>query len=266
MKVGIVGIGFVGDAMAHSFQNKNVDLVLYDKFKNGGIGTPESILETELCFLCLPTLYSIKENSYDLSAIEEVCQFLSTNQYTGIVVIKSTVEPGRSEELALQHQLKIVHNPEFLTARTARQDFEEQSHIVLGFTSLLEEDQEKIVTKFYQQLYPNAEFSFSTSGESESMKIFVNSFYSVKVQMFNEFYLHCQNKGYNYPTVTSMMLKNGWINPMHTTVPGPDGQLSYGGACFPKDTQALLAAMKRTGSPHAVLEACVKERNQMRED
>lgn len=264
MKVGIVGIGFVGDALAHSYQNKGIDLVLYDKFKEGGIGTLESVLETELCFLCLPTLYSIKENSYDLSAIQEVCQFLSENQYKGIVIVKSTIEPGRSEELALDHQLKIVHNPEFLTARTARHDFENQSHIVLGFTSLVEQESQDFVTNFYQRFYPEAEISFSASGESESMKIFVNSFYAVKVQMFNEFYLHCQNKGYDYNTVTSMMLKNGWINPMHTKVPGPDGKLSYGGACFPKDTQALLSAMKRTGTPHAVLEACVKERNQMR--
>ena len=44
------------------------------------------------------------------------------------------------------------------------------------------------------------------------------------------------------------MLKNGWINPMHTTVPGPDGQLSYGGFCFPKDTNALLQFMKTENS------------------
>ena len=43
------------------------------------------------------------------------------------------------------------------------------------------------------------------------------------------------------------MLKNGWINHMHTEVPGQDGKLGFGGACFPKDTAALLADMKREG-------------------
>ena len=62
------------------------------------------------------------------------------------------------------------------------------------------------------------------------------------------------------------MLENDWINPMHTQVPGSDGKLSYGGACFPKDTQALLHHMKKVGSEHAVLEACIKERDQLRNE
>ena len=63
-----------------------------------------------------------------------------------------------------------------------------------------------------------------------------------------------------------MMLKNGWINPMHTNVPGPDGQLSYGGLCFPKDTNALNEFMKRNDIPHRVLDATIGERNEMRDD
>ena len=53
---------------------------------------------------------------------------------------------------------------------------------------------------------------------------------------------------------------------MHTNVPGPDGQLSYGGYCFPKDTNALLQHMKNKDCLHNVLEACVNERNNMRDD
>ena len=66
--------------------------------------------------------------------------------------------------------------------------------------------------------------------------------------------------------VKNMMLKNKWINHMHTTVPGPDGKLSYGGYCFPKDTNALLQFMKKMNSPHKVLEAIIDERNEMRTD
>ena len=62
------------------------------------------------------------------------------------------------------------------------------------------------------------------------------------------------------------MLKNKWINPMHTNVPGVDGKLSYGGYCFPKDTNALLNHMKREGTHCKVLEATIIERNIMRDD
>jgi len=62
------------------------------------------------------------------------------------------------------------------------------------------------------------------------------------------------------------MLSNSWINPMHTTVPGPDGQLSYGGLCFPKDTNALNELMKSLGTPNQVMDAVIQERNSMRSD
>ena len=42
-----------------------------------------------------------------------------------------------------------------------------------------------------------------------------------------------------------MMLTNNWINPSHTNIPGPDGLISYGGMCFPKDTNALNEYMKK---------------------
>jgi UDP-glucose 6-dehydrogenase len=86
----------------------------------------------------------------------------------------------------------------------------------------------------------------------------------MKVQIFNEFYGLCQKLNVDYNNVTKMMLLNGWINPMHTQVPGPDGKLSYGGACFIKDTKALLAQMLHEDTPCAVLEATIEERDLMR--
>ena len=53
---------------------------------------------------------------------------------------------------------------------------------------------------------------------------------------------------------------------MHTTIPGPDGQVSYGGLCFPKDTNALLKYMEKVDVSHKVLEGCIRERNEMRKD
>ncbi len=48
---------------------------------------------------------------------------------------------------------------------------------------------------------------------------------------------------------------------MHTTVPGPDGSVSYGGLCFPKDTNALLKYMQKQQTPSKVLESTIDERN-----
>ena len=60
------------------------------------------------------------------------------------------------------------------------------------------------------------------------------------------------------------MIKNGWINEAHTNVPGKDGELSYGGLCFPKDTQSLLNFLKSQNTPCGILEECIKERYKIR--
>jgi UDPglucose 6-dehydrogenase len=266
-KIGIIGLGFVGSAMMKSFTISGCHIqAAYDKYKNGGIGSIENLLECDIIFSALPTIYREQIQQYDKQPLEETLDFLKTNNFTGIFVCKSTIEPGTSNDLAMKYGIKIIHNPEFLTARTAFDDFHNQTHVVLGRTSMIHnEDIEKLIN-FYRFYYDRAEISISTSEESESMKIFCNCFYSVKIQFFNELYATCKKNGSDYNKVVEMMLKNKWINPMHTTVPGPDGKLSYGGLCFPKDTNALNDYMERHGLPHKVLNATIEERNEMRED
>jgi len=270
-KVGVVGLGFVGGALKKSFEGRGQKVVGYDKYKE--VGTLEDVRATEILFLCLPTPF-VEGHGYDLSCLEDVCRQLAPQRtlrgtptkkgFSGIIVNKSTVEPGVTSMLADKFSLNMCHNPEFLTARTAFRDFDNQTHIVLGKAN--EELDLGSLHQLYRGLFPKADISICSSNESESMKLFCNDFYAVKVQMFNEFFLLCQRTGADFDKVKQMMLMNGWINEMHTVVPGPDGQLSYGGACFIKDTKALNHFMKTKGTPNKVLDACIKERDEMRKD
>ena len=63
--IGIIGLGFVGGAMFKSFSEKGVSIVGYDKYKNGGIGTLESVLNCDIVFLCLPTLFNEELKEYE---------------------------------------------------------------------------------------------------------------------------------------------------------------------------------------------------------
>lgn len=263
MKISIIGIGFVGGAMYDSFLTKTKECYAYDKFKK--IGNIEQCINTDIMFFCLPTLFSEEKMEYDKSSIYETCEILKEKEYKGIIVLKSTVEPMTTEHLVKEYpMLKFIHNPEFLTAKTAYEDFHNQSHIVLGISSNIKEKDIEMVKKMYSEFYPKAEISLCSSTESESMKIFCNTFYSVKVQYFTELYLLCKKMGCSYEKVKELMLKNNWINPMHTTIPGPDGMISYGGYCFPKDTNALLKFMEKMESPNAVLKNTIEERDRMR--
>jgi UDP-glucose 6-dehydrogenase len=192
---------------------------------------------------------------------------LNSNNFKGVVVLKSTVEPETTEKLSKQYSnLQFIHNPEFLSSRTALEDFNNQKHIVLGKTNSCTDESFNLVNTFYLTYYPEAKISICTSLESECMKLFANCFYAVKVQFFTELYLICQTNGCDFEKVKTMMLLNNWINPAHTNIPGPDGLISYGGMCFPKDTNALNEYMKKINTPNLILESCIHERNLMRSD
>lgn len=271
LKISIIGLGFVGSAMYKSFELKGLvpdsNLFGYDKYKNGGIGNLADCAKTNIAFLALPTKFDRISGQYDKSIIIDICTQLVELNFSGTIVLKSTVEPETTNNLSTQFPtLQFVHNPEFLTARTAFEDFHSQSHIVLGQGPTCSNSNLNNVVNFYTELYPNASISTCSSLESESMKIFCNCFYSVKVQFFTELFLLCQSNNCNYSVVKNMMIKNGWINNMHTSIPGPDGSISYGGLCFPKDTNALLKYMEKQDVPHKVLESTIQERNDMRDD
>jgi UDPglucose 6-dehydrogenase len=265
MLISIIGLGFVGNAIHQSYIKKGVDLVVYDKFKN--IGSLEPCLKSDIMFLALPTVYDYKLGEYDKQPIIDTCEYLTEQSYGGLIVIKSTVEPQTTEKLSSRFPtLNFVHNPEFLKAKTAEEDFHNQTHIVLGKSESCKQELFDKLCEFYSHYYPDATISKCSSTESEMMKIFVNSFYSVKIQFFTELYLTCEKTGTSFDAIKNMMLANDQIHESFTHVPGHDGQISYGGLCFPKDTNALNKFMEKNEIPNAILSACVKERNNMRKD
>ena len=266
MKVGISGLGFVGNAIYKCLINKGIEVVIYDKYKEGGIGSFKSLIDCDIIYIALPTYYNEKLKDYDTNAINETMDLLKKSYFKGTVLLKSTVTPGKVDSLSLEYNLNIVHNPEFLTARSAEQDFENQKHIVLGRSDNCTKNAFNLALQFYKEYFPAATISECTAKEAESMKLFLNSFYATKVQFFNEIYQLSNTIGIDYDKVKNLMLRNGWINPMHTNVPGPDGQLSYGGLCFPKDTLALLNYMQEHNTSHDVLKAVINERDKMRKD
>jgi UDPglucose 6-dehydrogenase len=268
MIIGICGLGFVGGAI-YSFMNNdgNKDIinnvVVYDKYKQ--INDLNELLNANIIYICIPTPYDDINKSYNMDEIDNTLCLLDDLNYRGIILIKSTVQPNYCEDANNKYtQLIIMHNPEFLSASTAEKDFVEQKHIIIGYT-LQSRDSVSIIESFYKLLFPGALISINTSNTAAITKLACNSFYATKVQFFTELFLLCERTSINYNDVKDLMLNNLWINPMHTTVPGRDGQLSFGGACLPKDINALNQYMIQNNTANNVLEAVIIERNHMRE-
>ena len=262
MKIGIVGIGIVGSAIYKDFINKKINVQIYDKYKK--LGDINNTLDCEIIFLCLPTPYCDILKSYDKKSIYEICNFYKVNQYNGLLVLKSTVEPLVTKYIYENYKINILHSPEFISAKTAYEDIKNQSHIVIGKPPNFKIELLNKLINFNKRNYPKADISIIDCTESELMKISANSFYAVKIQYFNEIYSLCQKLNISYENVKNTIIKNKWVNKMHTEVPGTDGKLSYGGMCFPKDTNALNQFLLINKSPNLLLENTIRERNLIR--
>jgi len=262
MVMGIAGCGVVGSALGQKFKNAGLSTVCYDKFKEG-YDDFKGLLQTQILFLCLPTPFKEEHTGYDTTALSEVLSLLSEAQYRGEVVIKSTVLPGTTARFQQRYaNLRLIHNPEFLTARTAAEDSADPVQIITGASEPLHGI--SLVNVLYEFLHSRVPRSSSCSTTSEMVKLVCNAFYAVKVQFFNEVAMVCAEKKISYEAVINMVLKNGWVNPKHTRVPGPDGNLSYGGMCLIKDTLALNALLRESSCPNAIVQACVTEQRLLR--
>ena len=147
--IGIIGLGFVGSAIYKSFKEKNIKVLGYDiKDINKEYNTFDECLASDILFLCLPTQFDETTRCYDKSIILNVLNDIN-NKYNGLVVIKSTVEPTTTENLQSKFpELKLIHNPEFLSAVTAYEDFHNQSHIVLGKSNKCSDEDLKVLEDF----------------------------------------------------------------------------------------------------------------------
>ena len=285
--IGIIGIGVLGLAIKETFEkfqsikNNISSIISYDKYKKIGIGILD-VCKCDIIFICLPTEYDKDKKEYDKSEIEHVFSDLAMYEYKGIIIFKSTVEPQTTLSISKQYKyasLNIIHSPEFLSAKTATEDFMNQKHIVLGFPDYdpidininininINTDTKKTIsylTDFFSMYFPNAKISICSSDESESMKIFCNSFYATKIQFFTEIKLLCDKLSINYGNVKDLMISNDWINPMHTQIPGHDGEISFGGKCFPKDIKALCEVFRRNNITNKVINSVIEEHIEMR--
>ena len=263
LKIGICGCGFVGGAIQHYLSSLQLTTVTYDKYKN--IGGFSDLLTTDLLFICLPTLYDDKSRAYDMKEINETIYNLFKIAYKGAIVIKSTVLPDYCWMInTVYPTLSILNNPEFLSAQTALEDFADQRNIVIGQTKWTSPAHIATLCQLYSNIFPIAKITIVRAEEASMVKLACNAFYATKVQYFTEVYLLCQKLHLNFDIVRDLMVGNGWIHPQHTRVPGPDGQVSFGGACLPKDLAALDGFMDKEEVLHGILTRVKDEQTQLR--
>jgi UDPglucose 6-dehydrogenase len=236
-KVGVIGNGFVGEAISFAFSSVS-DLCVYDTDPLKSLDDLESVHNCDFVFICVPTPM-FQDGSQDLSYVES--SFIKATSKP-VYILKSTVLPGTTEELSKKYSnIKIIFSPEFLTERTAKLDMLTQSRIILGGELSLTE---KAKTLFNER-FKIKNIIQTDSKTAELTKYMSNTFFATKVSIMNEFKLLCDKIGANWEDALKGFVSDGRIGDSHLNVPGHDGKLGYGGTCFPKDINALLSFSKK---------------------
>lgn len=256
--VGIIGNGFVGESTAFAFSLTS-EVKIYDINKLKTTHTLEEVHNCEYVFVCVPTPMNT-EGKQDLSFIEEVFKYANREP---IYIIKSTVIPGTTDKLKLKYpELNIIFSPEFLTERNAKLDMLTQSRIILGGDK---EHTEK-VEKLFNERFTNRHIIKTDSKTAEYIKYMNNTFFATKVSVMNEFYRLSKAIGVNWEDALYGFASDGRIGDSHLHVPGPDGNLGFGGTCLPKDINALINYAKDNSVNMNILEAAWKTNLEVRED
>ncbi len=223
--VGIVGCGFVGGALKAWLEENNpkVKVVVSDPPK--GMNDDISCADVYFIQIHIPTE---EDGTQDLTLLKSLIEGLPDKP----IFVRTTILPGTSEALSKQTRHHVYFMPEFLSERTYLEDFRNQPMIFTAEVELLSE------------LFIGKKFMVMSSLEAEITKYAHNVFGAYKVTYWNAIYDYCQRLGVNFRNVHAGCLLSGYINDIHTNVPGPDGRFGYGGKCFPKDVNAFSEATK----------------------
>ena len=260
-KLGIIGQGFVGNAIYQKFKNY-YEVLTYDLDKSKCNSTFDEVdRKCKTIFVCLPTPMN-KDGSCNISIVEKVLSELN-NKRPHDVVIKSTIPPGTTKKWNLEYSnLSIVFNPEFLTEANAVKDFENQNRIILGGPRPTTTKIKRIYTKVFSDIH----IIKTGSTHAEMVKYVTNTFLATKVSFANEIYQITRELNLDYDKVIEYAMFDERLGKSHWSVPGPDGDFGYGGHCFPKDLGALISVAKELNIDPKILESVRDKNDEIRTD
>ena len=245
-KIGIFGNGFVGSAVQFGFSPStgcDCEVRVYDKDPLKSVDTiEETVNKSDFIFLSVPTT-SNKDGSMNLDIVEQALQDISevNERDDNVVLLRSTVVPGTTRKLQAKYtNLNLIFNPEFLTERSAKYDFINQSRIIVGGGEGHAFEVGATADLFRWRFGDSVSIIETDWETAELIKYMSNCFFTTKISYMNEMYQIANKCEADWEVVLDGFFRDGRVGHSHMNVPGHDGKFGFGGSCFPKDNQAIL--------------------------
>lgn len=230
MKIGIIGYGYVGQAI-HYILDNSIEKLIVDPYKKveGQVNISE-IKDSDFIFVCVGTPMR-EDGTIDLTGFKDVMDSLA--DYDGIIVIKSTVPyediPDRGN---------IVYNPEFLSQNNFIEDMINTKVVILGGLVNVASEVENL---YYEYTYivnsDNIDYKYCSIKEASDFKYIRNIH-----QAYNVLFWNFVQETTGNARLHADILKHLPVS--ENSQVGMDGQLGYAGACLPKDVKAYNNSKK----------------------
>ncbi len=213
----------------------------------------DAAADAEFIFICVQTP-AMPDGTADMTFVDEAARQIGrVLSPRAVVVNKSTMPVGSTERVAKiceeagASEVHHVSNPEFLREGSAVYDFMHPDRIVIGSS---ETEAAIRVSELYKPL--NAPVLITDSASAELIKYASNAYLAMRISFVNVLAELCDAAGADIADVTLGMGYDRRIG-FEFLKPGP----GFGGSCFPKDTQALLAISRSYGINFPLLDAAL---------
>jgi UDPglucose 6-dehydrogenase len=253
MKIGIIGVGMVGGTLAHGFQKIGHEVLKHDVKLDTSI---VAVFDAPIVFICVPTPQA-ENGSCDTSIVRRVISSLYLSGYPGLIVIKSTVPPGTTDDIkAAYPSIKLAFCPEFLREKTSYTDFIDDHEVLI--TGTYYHSDADLIKQAHGNL-PKQVVDLSPL-DAEFTKYFSNVFNALRVVFANQFYEVCEAAGANYQEVKNAVTKRSSIG--HHYLDCNKSFREFGGNCLPKDSSAFAKFVDKLGLGHLKMFQRIVEDNE----